>query len=252
MGRAAFAARMRENWRALMRRLVDDALRAEAAEGAAALRLRFEPLLWGGDDVTFALPAWRLLDCLAGLFETTAGWEAEGRPLRFTGGAVIAAHKAPVRRLRELAREAVELSKAGGARGGVTIDVFESVAPPEDGLAAHRARAFGGSGSPAALAFPAERLGGLVTALARLRVEAGRSLPSRSSLMDIVALAEAAGPAEADAVIARELVRLARALEAGAPEIGDLRLPALQGVGRPAALDLRLALALWDYAGAPA
>lgn len=235
----------------LLDALVRDALTQEAFERPdKPPRLRLEVLVWGGDDITLVVPAWRALGTLRAFYAGIDGWQVSGIPLGFTGGAVIASHKAPIRRMVQLATEAVGLAKAEGARGACTLDIFESASPPEDGLTAHRARVWGGMGAKD-LAFPGKRLGAVIQHLARWRDEAGKLYPSRAALHRLVLrnLEEGALLAE----LTRDAVRvLGEAPEEVAASGDNLRLPRLDGAGRPLAADLRLVCDLWDYAGAEA
>lgn len=241
-----FAAELGARSRTILAALVADALAQEQAEGKeAAPVLRMEVLVWGGDDVTLVVPAWRAVSTLRAFHAAAAGWTIGGLPLGFTGAAIIASHKAPVRRLVQLAGEAVDLAKAADARGACTIDIFESASPPEDGLAAHRARVWGNA-TPASLAFPGDRLDALIRQMARWRGEAGRLYPSRARLYR--QLSRGLSEAELMEEIGRDEVRVHGAAR---DEVGDLaqdmRLPCGDPAGRSLMTDLRLVCELWDY-----
>ena len=248
---AEFSRAIGAKLRDLLGALVRDALTQEAVERPnKPPRLRLEVLVWGGDDITLVVPAWRALNTFRAFYAAIDGWQVSGIPLSFTGGAVIASHKAPIRRMVQLATEAVGLAKAEGARGACTLDIFESASPPEDGLAAHRARIWGGIGARG-LAFPGERLDALIKHLRRWRGEEGKLYPSRAALHRLVLrdLDEGALLAE----LARDAVRVLGDAPGEADTSGDdLRLPRLDGAERPLAADLRLICDLWDYAGAAA
>ena len=72
-------------------------------------RLRLETLLWGGDEMTWVVPAWLAWDVLGRVFRTTADWKIElredggefpGRRLTHAAGVVIAHYKTPIRQCR--------------------------------------------------------------------------------------------------------------------------------------------------------
>ena len=242
-----FASEIAERTDLILAALVKDALAQEAADGRNLDPvLRMEVLVWGGDDITLVVPAWRVISTLKAFFAASADWAICGKPLGFTGGAIVASYKAPVRRLVQLAGEAVDLAKASGTRGSCTVDIFESASPPEDGLSAHRARVWG-SASAADLALPGDRLGALVQVLARWRGEAGRLYPSRARLYSLLS----SGMPEADLLTAlgRDEVRvLGVARDEAGDLIDDLRLPSHGNARRSVMTDLRLVCDLWDYA----
>lgn len=250
VGVERFAEEMAPLSKALLGRLVDDARKAEEREVPdKALRLRLEVLVWGGDDITLVAPAWRALDLLAGFFEQTESWQVGGVELGFTGGCVIAPFKSPIRQLTRLAAEAVDLGKEAAARGSFTIDVFESAAPPENGLAAHRSSAFDGGTTAQSLAFPGADAGKLLKAMRDWREQAGDKQPSRGKVIGwLTDMAEMA-PDAADEYLEEGLAdERARLPGRDAQKVDWLRLPARPAVVRPLALDLRLAMELWDYA----
>lgn len=248
---ARFASEVIGRTDAILDALVKDAMDQELHDGNVSNPvLRLEVLLWGGDDITLVVPAWRALSTLQAFHAAVAGWQISGESLGFTGAAIIAGHKAPIRRLVQLAQEAVDVAKTGGARGAFTIDIFESSSPPEDGLAAHRSRAHQ-SVPIDCLAFPAHAIADLRQMLARWRQDAGTLYPSRARLNEVLnlglseeALAE---------VTRRDEIRIRGAARDTATDLlKDLRLPRLPHVDRPLSIDLRLVSDLWDYAGGEA
>jgi CRISPR/Cas system CSM-associated protein Csm3 (group 7 of RAMP superfamily) len=82
---------------------------AFAVGGADKAILRFETLIWGGDETLFVLPAWLAVDFISFYLRETAEWDVGG-PLTHAIGVVIAHHKAPIRQLSRLAHEAADLS----------------------------------------------------------------------------------------------------------------------------------------------
>lgn len=78
--------------------------------------LRFETLLWGGDEMMFVLPAWRGWWFLQRFFEISSGWQyptdtPEGTRLHHAAGLVFCNHKAPIARISHLAKELADYVK---------------------------------------------------------------------------------------------------------------------------------------------
>ncbi len=91
--------------------------------------VRFETLLWGGDEFLFVMPAWLGLHVLGELVTAMAGWKICGHELTFAFGMAICDVKTPVRQARETAHRLAESVKdAMGAtpRSGAAIQVYES------------------------------------------------------------------------------------------------------------------------------
>ncbi len=121
--------------------------------GETKRRLRMEVLLWGGDEMVFAFPAWAAWD-LVGEIEAslTKDWTlpeafgtALGEPdLKLTHaiGLLYANYRTPIRQLRKLADELVAEAKAAG-KTHTLVSAFacESLDFPLGGLAKGR-RAF--------------------------------------------------------------------------------------------------------------
>ncbi len=68
-------------------------------------KLRFETLLWGGDEMLFLLPAWLGLEFAQRFFQLTSSWDYKGQKLTHSAGLVFAKHNAPISRLQKLAKE---------------------------------------------------------------------------------------------------------------------------------------------------
>ncbi|MGB8899357.1 MAG: hypothetical protein WCC90_09110 [Methylocella sp.] len=114
--------------------------------------LRFETLLWGGDELTFVMPAWLGIDFARKFCEKwTKGWTARGEPtgapLTFGMGLVFCHEKTPIRQARKMAKIMAEDAKetlGGKLEHVLQIEAFESIALPEyeNGLARYRASLF--------------------------------------------------------------------------------------------------------------
>lgn len=112
--------------------------------GSDVLRHRVDVLLWGGDDVTFVLPASHVFDFLKMFFACT---EKAGLPHR--AACVIAQYKTPIRKMMSLATAAEHALKDSMAARNVSgqdafsIDVFESSPIPFEGPTAYRTSLYG-------------------------------------------------------------------------------------------------------------
>jgi hypothetical protein len=105
-------------------------------------RLRFETLMWGGDEVLFVMPSWLALEFAARFFEWTAKWKVNGNPVTFAAGLVIANHKTPIRQTKELAKALAERGKGSG-EAALQAEIFESLSiPGTDEIAAYRAKLY--------------------------------------------------------------------------------------------------------------
>lgn len=74
--------------------------------------LRFETLLWGGDELLFLLPAWLGLEFAEQFFALTADWHYAGKPLTHAAGLVFAKHSTPISQLQKLAKQLAEHGKS--------------------------------------------------------------------------------------------------------------------------------------------
>lgn len=208
--------------------------------------LRLEVLVWGGDDITLVVPAWRALTCLRDFYASTEGMTLAEQAVGFTGGVIVANYKAPIRQLTALAEDAVHLGKAEDARGGFTFDAFESAALPENGLVDHRKRVFG-EVTARALSIPGQKAEALIHMLTEWKSGQARGLPSRSRLYDLLAADVPDGDAR-DTWIVKELERDAERLPvAGDGNSKKVSMPAFQDVARGKSLELMLATTMWDY-----
>jgi hypothetical protein len=219
-------------------------------------RLRFETLLWGGDEVIFVMPACLALRFAAQFFVSTVDWTIGTHRLTHTAGLVICQHKTPIRLMRDIAhaladgvKEATRIqAKPANAIG---IEIFEGIMPPsetEGGLTSFRRRLYGiGKPDPAALAFPGD---GFDSMLADLRdLVATDTLPRAQIYRILLAIRrDAGGTSGPTADTIAETMRAAYARRIGDPTLALPRLPSLDQTERPKALDLALIARLWDYA----
>ena len=117
-GQRSFDEALRGYRRSVLRELLakakdDPGFLEESADSEASQepRLRFETLLWGGDELLWAVPAARGLWTLGFFYGHAAAWSFAGEPLTFAGGLVLCHHNAPIYRVRALASELAGLAK---------------------------------------------------------------------------------------------------------------------------------------------
>lgn len=216
--------------------------------------LRFETLMWGGDEMAFALPAWLALWWAQAFFTTWAhGWTVQGQPLTHGMGMVICDRRTPLRQARAMAENLADAAKqARGAAGeridALQIEVFESADLPDGGHGLHgyRAALYPGldqtaHGSAFTLTVPElVALPGLM----KLVREEETGLPRSQLHRKLRELKTGAGMAAADTVItlfADYLSKAGRGREAALAAIDDW------GGTRPAGLKLALLAQYWDY-----
>ena len=113
-------------------------------------RLRFETLLWGGDEALFVVPAWsafRIAGQFLKDFSEPRNWDVEGCALTHAMGLLICSYKTPIRLAQGLAKELAEEVKARGPDGALhsrlNYLILESVEIPSEGLAAFRRSRYG-------------------------------------------------------------------------------------------------------------
>lgn len=111
---------------------------------------RFETLLWGGDELTFVMPAWLGLAFVDGFIKHMQRWSTpDGQKLTQAIGMVFCHHKTPIRQARALAKlmadDAKKLFAPTQPENLLQIEAFESVAVPdsEQGLSDYRNRLYG-------------------------------------------------------------------------------------------------------------
>ena len=89
-------------------------------------KLRFETLLWGGDEMLFLLPAWLGLEFAQKFFALTADWNYGDKPLKHAAGLVMAKSSAPISQLQKLAKKLAENGKADKKINSLSWIVLES------------------------------------------------------------------------------------------------------------------------------
>ena len=100
-------------------------------------RLRFETLLWGGDEMLFLLPAWLGLEFAQQFFALTAGWKHGNTMLTHAAGIVFASHSAPISQLQKLAKNLAEQGKrfdrGQNTLSWIVLESFDRVGDNLDG-----------------------------------------------------------------------------------------------------------------------
>ena len=104
-------------------------------------QLRFEVLLYGGDEICFVAPAWYGLEMAAAFFDAVRGRTVDGHMLTFRMGVALVPFNMPIRASFGLAKSLAEMATLPG--NAVSIHAFESVEPPAVGLDALCAGLFG-------------------------------------------------------------------------------------------------------------
>lgn len=136
-----FADHVSSHRAALLRRLLDTVMddpRMTTADGA----LKFETLMWGGDEACFVLPAWKLVEVLALLADDLADprWALDGKQLTHRVGVAVCHYKMPIRDAQALARSLSDCIKSlrpeqEPTESAVLIQTVESLAPRTEALA---------------------------------------------------------------------------------------------------------------------
>ena len=128
---AAWDAYLKAQRKAMLSAVVERAMQSPRWQTPAG-ELRLETLLWGGDEVMFAVPAWCGLELAQLFFEQTKSKSFVPPPLEFgstvkgeaveptllthAAGLVFCHRQAPISRISQLARDLADLGKANGGR----------------------------------------------------------------------------------------------------------------------------------------
>lgn len=96
--------------------------------------IRFETLMWGGDEMLFVVPAWKGWEFVTSFFRASSsipgspGWNFNGVDLTHSGGVVFCHHNAPIGRIRKLAEALANDVKDRTERRGnfFSYEVLES------------------------------------------------------------------------------------------------------------------------------
>ena len=107
-------------------------------------KLRFETLMWGGDESLFVVPGWAALRMIAIVQSALADWKANDRELFHATGVVICDRKSPIRQSKALAESlANSAKKCARDRSLVQIQILEGVEVPDTRIDDFRKKLFG-------------------------------------------------------------------------------------------------------------
>lgn len=76
-------------------------------------QIRMETLLWGGDELTWVVPAWKGWEVLGLFYDVSASWVFGETPLTHAGGIIFCHRSAPIHRMTALAKKLAESCKSG-------------------------------------------------------------------------------------------------------------------------------------------
>ena len=122
--------------------------------GVSEERLRFETLLWGGDEAVLVFPAWVAWESIGYFAETMedTSWVFEGKPLTQAMGILICNYKMPIAAARALAEGVMEEAKSvaksdcpGAPKNALAIQVVQGIEPAFGQITDYRSRRYGTS-----------------------------------------------------------------------------------------------------------
>lgn len=93
-------------------------------EGAGPLR--FQWLMWGGDDLLWVLPAWLGMDALEVLFSAQKGLKFNSTNINYSAGIAFCHHRAHIHEMSNVVHELVDLAKKRKSTGHFAYLVLES------------------------------------------------------------------------------------------------------------------------------
>ncbi|MEJ2002526.1 MAG: hypothetical protein P8X51_03820 [Maritimibacter sp.] len=89
---------------------------------------RFETLLWGGDEFTFVVPAWKGWELARVIHAAVENWTSlSGQSLTFSTGLAFGPHNAPIRDLKEAAEELAGMAKGDRAAARWQVIAYEGI-----------------------------------------------------------------------------------------------------------------------------
>tara|TARA_R110002020_G_scaffold96417_1_gene230908 strand:- start:870 stop:2213 length:1344 start_codon:yes stop_codon:yes gene_type:complete len=251
-------------------------LDSQEETGDPTAALRFETLMWGGDEIVFVMPSWLALEFAARFDDWTKDWALASGPngakssVTFSCGLVVAPSKTPIRQVKAVAEDLVEGLKSmpdvDEGTNRLQIEIFESLALPETDIASYRMRLFGADATfdndqernavakQLSSALAIAKRDGVETLRKRLVAlkDDEQGIP-RSQLYRLLRQAgeEAyrAGSEDDASLQSAYDVYLQRAGADHAPDLPQLNVMAGIGDGQQLALALNLAViaSLWDY-----
>jgi hypothetical protein len=138
------SAQVQRQQRAFFRRLLLDGTNGRRAGwwGGDGSTVNLEILVFGGDEVSFVVPAHLGWDALRAFYEHV---EADGATFSYAGAIVFCHHNAPIHAIRELASDLVDLAKPGNTAHYLTLESFDQLGEPAEDYLARRYRFASGS-----------------------------------------------------------------------------------------------------------
>lgn len=104
-------------------------------------RIRFETLLWGGDEIIWVVPAWQGWRVLGFFYQRARHWTFQKHRLTHAAGLVFCHRNAPIHRIKRVAIELAGLAKEKDRAGNLfAYQVLESFDHPGGDLRALRKR----------------------------------------------------------------------------------------------------------------
>ncbi len=161
-------------------------------------KLRFETLLWGGDEIVWVVPAWKGWQTLTSFFECSRDWKWGNEQLTHATGLVFCHHNAPIHRIKELAYNLAGICKESGRgreRSLVAYMVLESFDHAGSDIAGYVQRRYSRAVSAENLIIPGETMAQWST---QMRMIKG-GLPRRRVFPVVHALADGTWPGKAEA-----------------------------------------------------
>jgi hypothetical protein len=216
--------------------------------------LRFEMLLWGGDEMMWVAPAWLGFWLAQGFFTQLSGAEIEKNRLTHGAGLLICDRKTPIRQAKDMVKtqlaDAAKSVRVGDQPvDAIQVEIFESADLPDGQLDRHRASLFEGLWEGEAtptLSLSGANFGQLLGQITKLK-DPEKGLP-RSQLHRLLDIAR-----RPEAERFREALENYRNGPGSGRDIGDGELDLLKAhtLGTPTQDTLILSLAIlsqwWDY-----
>ncbi|SNY91604.1 hypothetical protein SAMN04515647_1833 [Cohaesibacter sp. ES.047] len=162
-------------------------------------RLRFEILMWGGDEARFVLPAWKLAEILPILADDMEGehWAFRGETMTSAIGVLVCHHKMPITRAVAMADDIVDEIKAyqrakeGKPENMLSIQLIESIEPHVGGIRGFRQKLYQTSDASAFVVEGASGLRSIIDSYRRI-TDPSTGLP-RSQLYNLISEARSQG-----------------------------------------------------------
>lgn len=183
-------------------------------------KLRFETLMWGGDEAVFVVPAWKVADLVGLLARQFAdrGWTFDDKPLTHGIGVLACQVKMPIATARALVSAILDGAKAALPKekpdNSLSIQMIESIEPPAGSLGAFRRQLYGTDEPTAFTIVGADRMLGFVD-LGRKVTDPQAGLP-KSQLFGLIEAVRHGGNAAGHDIMADAVAQTVRRSLSGA------------------------------------